>query len=67
MKDELGWGTLYPGVKCPWVQDTVPTLSYPRGQDKPGRGDILPQGKVSPGTSYHMVSCPQGQDTMMTR
>ena len=33
-----------------------------RGQDKPG-GDILPQGKVSPGTRYHMVSCPWRQDT----
>ena len=33
-----------------------------RGKDKP-RGDILPQGKVSPETRYHAVSCPHGQDT----
>ena len=61
----MNWvgGTLYPGVKCPLGQGTMPTVSCPRGQDKPGGGDILPRGKVSPGTRYHVVSCPQGQDT----
>ena len=53
----MNWvgGTLYPypGVKCPWGQDTVPAVSCPRGQDKPGGGgDILPRGKVSLGTRY---------------
>ena len=46
----MSWvgGTLYPGG-----QDTVPTVSCPRGQDEPGEGgDILPRGKVSLGTRY---------------
>ena len=53
MKNELGWGTLYPGVNCPWGQDTVTTVS-----DKPD-WDILPKGKVSLETRYHVVSCYQ--------
>ena len=52
----MNWvrGTLYPGVKCPQGQDTVPMVSCLRGQDKPegGGGDILPWVKVSPGTRY---------------
>ena len=42
---DWGGGTLYPGVKCPLEQDTVPTVSCPRGQDKPG-------GHSTPGTIY---------------
>ena len=58
MKDELGWGgTLYPGVKSPRGHDTMPTVSCPQGQDKLW-GDILPRGKVFPGTRYHVVSYP---------
>ena len=67
MKDELDWGALYPGLKCPRGQDTVPMVSCPRGQDKPGGGTFYPEGKVSPGTRYHVVSCPRGQDTGGTR
>ena len=61
MKDELGLGVILPQGK----------VSCPRGQDKPGGGGgagcILPRGKVSPGTGYHVVSCPREQDTMGAR
>ena len=53
MKDELGWGTLYPGKNCPRGQDTNPMVSCPWGQDKPG-WDILPLVKMSPATRYHV-------------
>ena len=53
MKDELGWGTLYLGVKCPRGQDTVPTVSCPRRQDKPG-GDILPRVQDTGGGGVEM-------------
>ena len=51
MKDELGWGDTLPRGKVSRGQETVSTVSCPQGQDKPG-GDILPWGKVSPGTRY---------------
>ena len=50
MKDELGWGDTF--VKCSWGQDTMPTVSCPRGQDKPGGG----------GTFYPSEKCPMRQD-----
>ena len=62
----MNWvgGTLDSRVKCPWGQDTVPTVSCPRGQDKPG-GTF--QGKLTQGleTTRYLVpgdKIPGGQD-----
>ena len=49
MKDELGCG-----VKCPRGQDTVPTVSCPRRQDKPGvkkcsvHPDVMHERRLTP-------------------
>ena len=52
--DTLPRGKVSPGTR------SVPTVSCPRGQDKPGGGGHSTRGKVSPGTRYHVVFCPKG-------
>ena len=61
----MNWvgGTLYPGVKCSQGQDTVPMVSCPGGQDKPGGGTFYPGVKCPRGQdTVPTVSCPRGQD-----